>query len=439
MSVSLACAAGLTAPAAAEGRLSVLLVAYQCGPGMGSVSQIGWEWFRGLARRHDVTLVTHARNRAAIEAAGQPAASVIYVDTEWFAGPLYRLSRRLFPRSEHAVFTLSQLDWFVFDAQAVRLLRQRLREGAPWQLVHVATPVTTVAPTRLHALGLPVVRGPLNCGLGVPAGFAAEMKADSMSLARLRLLPRLLEAGLGSLRRSAAVLVATAATREAVPAAARGRCIPMLENAVDLARFTAAPALPPAGPGQPLRLCFVGRLVAVKALPLLLRAMASVRAQGLDVRLEVAGDGPMGPAWRAEASALGLDDAVAWLGALDGAAVAALMRRSHALCLPSVRESGGAVLLEAMACARPVIAVDYGGPAEVVDDEVGRKVPATGPRAAVAGLESALRDLFAHPAAWAARGQAARRRVEQVHTWPARIEAAERLYRQVLGRARQAA
>ena len=68
---------------------SVLLVAYQCGPGMGSVSQIGWQWFTGMAARREVCLVTHERNRAAIEAApDRPAgARVIYIDTEWFAGP----------------------------------------------------------------------------------------------------------------------------------------------------------------------------------------------------------------------------------------------------------------------------------------------------------------------------------------------------------------
>jgi len=52
---------------------------------------------------------------------------------------------------------------------------------------------------------------------------------------------------------------------------------------------------------------------------------------------------------------------------------AAEMARCHVFCLPSVRESGGAVLLEAMACARPVIAVGFGGPAEIVDDAVGSR------------------------------------------------------------------
>src|SRR6185503_9918067 len=84
----------------------VLLAAYQCGPGMGSVSQIGWEWYSRLSRRVAVTLITHIRNREALEAAGAPFndSEIIYIDTEWFAGPLYRLAKKIFPASEHSVF-----------------------------------------------------------------------------------------------------------------------------------------------------------------------------------------------------------------------------------------------------------------------------------------------------------------------------------------------
>ena len=100
----------------------ILLVAYQCGPGMGSVSQIGWEWYARLSRECAVTLVTHVRNREALSQAQAPlpGSEIIYVDTEWFAGPLYRLARRIFPRSEHAVFMVSSLDYFVFDYAAYR-------------------------------------------------------------------------------------------------------------------------------------------------------------------------------------------------------------------------------------------------------------------------------------------------------------------------------
>jgi hypothetical protein len=72
---------------------------------MGSVSQIGWEWYSRLSRRIPVTLVTHIRNRAALERAGAPlpGSEVRFIDTEWFAGPLYRIASKIFPNSQHSV------------------------------------------------------------------------------------------------------------------------------------------------------------------------------------------------------------------------------------------------------------------------------------------------------------------------------------------------
>jgi glycosyltransferase involved in cell wall biosynthesis len=418
----------------ATAKAELLLVAYQCGPGLGSVSQLGWQWFTGLAARRAVCLVTHVRNRSVIEAAPDrpDGARVVYIDTEWFAGPLYRLARRLFPKSEHAVFMLSQLDWFVFDAVALRTLRRERAAGAPWRLLHLATPVTVSAPTRLHRLGLPVVRGPLNCGLPVPPGFEALMRDDAIGLARLRVLPRLVEAVFGSLRGSAAVLVATAATRAALPRDLRAGAVAMVENAVDPDRFTPAPPPPPPGPDRPLRLSFVGRLVPVKALPLLLEAMARLRAEGLPVQLDVVGDGPMAGPWRDAATALGVAAQVQWHGARDAAGVARVVQASHVFCLPSVRESGGAVLLEAMACARPVIGMDFGGPAEVVDDGVGWALPMPDRATAVAGLVDALRQAHTRPDEAARRGLRARERVLARHTWAAKLDAAEALYASVL-------
>jgi glycosyltransferase involved in cell wall biosynthesis len=85
-----------------------------------------------------------------------------------------------------------------------------------------------------------------------------------------------------------------------------------------------------------------------------------------------------------------------------------------------------------MACARPVIGMDFGGPAELVDDAVGWKVAMPDEATAVDGIAQALRDVVQRPADAAERGLRARRRVLDQHTWAARIGAAEAIYAQVL-------
>ena len=97
-----------------------------------------------------------------------------------------------------------------------------------------------------------------------------------------------------------------------------------------------------------------------------------------------------------------------------------------------MRESGGAVLLEAMACARPVTAVAFGGPAEIVDEAVGRALPDSGREAVVSGLIDVFREIIAQPDAWRARGEEGLRRARERYGWEAKVEAAVALYRRLL-------
>ncbi len=411
----------------------VLLSAYQCGPGMGSVSQIGWEWYSRLAARTPVTLVTHVRNRAALEGAGSPipGSEIIFIDTEWFAGPLYRFAKKVFPKSEHSVFLVSSLDFFVYDRDALRLLRKRIKRGERWDIVHQVTPLTTAAPTRLHRLGAPTILGPLNSGLGSPPGFIDVMKKESGWLYPIRNLGTWVDALIGSTRNAAALLTATRATVESIPERYRHLCVQMLENGVDLGRFHAEPW--PAAPSKanPLKVMFVGRLVPFKALPLLLEAVARLR-DDWPIELRVIGEGPMDAEWKKDATGFGLNGEVKFVGARSLDDVAIEMRAAHVLCLPSIRESGGAVLLEAMASSRPVVAVDFGGPAEIVDDGVGRAVPADSQESVIGGFADALRDIVSHPDRWRKRGETGRRIAEERYSWEAKIDAAMVLYKQVL-------
>lgn len=415
-------------------RRPIVLAAYQCAPGQGSVSQIGWEWASRLARQRPILLLTHVRNRSAIEAAGSLAtgSEIRYIDTEWFAGPLFRLARRLFPRSEHGVFLIASLDFFLYDWLALRELRRDLRRGQQFELVHVVTPVTLAAPTRLHRAGLPLVRGPLNCGLHSPPGFAEQLDDESPWLIRLRELPRLLDGLFGSTRRAGLVLAATEATRRAVPSRHHGKIRRMLENGIDLEHFEAAPWPAPPADDQALEVLFVGRMIRLKGVDLLLRAVKRVQASRRPLRVTLVGDGPARSEWQTLARDLGLSQSVRFTGALDRDGVARAMHNCHVFCLPSVRESGGAVLLEAMASARPVIALDHGGPAELVDDAVGKAISLDHPDQVIEDLARTLASIFTQPEHWRACGLTGREKVERTWSWESKVHAAETLYHELV-------
>jgi len=146
----------------------------------------------------------------------------------------------------------------------------------------------------------------------------------------------------------------------------------------------------------------------------------------------VVGDGPLSGDLRVMADIPELQGHVNFTGNLNLDGVARHMAECHVFCLPSIRESGGAVLLEAMASVRPVIALDFGGPAEIVDDAVGRLLPMRSHEQVVEDLVNTLREVVSQPEIWKQRGLNGRQRVVSEYSWPAKIEAAKTLYQQVL-------
>lgn len=157
---------------------------------------------------------------------------------------------------------------------------------------------------------------------------------------------------------------------------------------------------------------FVGRLDAVKGVPLLLEAFATVRARHPDARLTIAGDGPARARLEARTLALGLSGVVRFAGYLDEPAVARLLESADMLVLPSFAEGLPVVLMEAFASRIPVIATQVAGVPELVQDGISGFIVPPGD---VDSLADRLDRLLSDPALCARMGQAGRARVEVEH------------------------
>ena len=148
-------------------------------------------------------------------------------------------------------------------------------------------------------------------------------------------------------------------------------------NGVDMERFTPHGPLPADVPwrsanSKPFVFGTIGRLDAIKNQRGLLDAFAQLTAvpDALPrerLRLIIAGGGPLADDLRAHAERLGISDLVWFPGPRND--VPELLRACDVFVLPSMNEGISNTILEAMACARPVIAGRVGGNPELVEDE----------------------------------------------------------------------
>lgn len=98
-----------------------------------------------------------------------------------------------------------------------------------------------------------------------------------------------------------------------------------------------------------------GRLVDAKGWPELLGALVDVQRDIPDCELVIAGDGPQRAAYQAMAQALGLSN-VFFIGARPPAELVAWYAAADVFVFPTLRDTFGAVLVEAIACGTPVVA-----------------------------------------------------------------------------------
>ncbi len=135
---------------------------------------------------------------------------------------------------------------------------------------------------------------------------------------------------------------------------------------------------PQSGRPASQNLVFIGRMSAVKGVPVLLNAMAGVVANVPEARLVMIGDGPDRAALEQDVRVAGLDGIVDFVGYKSQDEVAQILAQSDALVLPSFAEGVPVVLMEAMAAGLPVVATRIAGIPELVEDGISGFVVAPG-------------------------------------------------------------
>ncbi len=135
---------------------------------------------------------------------------------------------------------------------------------------------------------------------------------------------------------------------------------------------------------------YVGRLVAEKGVPVLLKACSLLGKRGMSFRLKIVGDGMERRRLEALASSLGLSAQVEFLGSTAVENIPDLLRDAVAVVMPSIWEDvAPLVAYEQLMHGHLVIASDVGGLGEIVDD-VGLKFPPGDAEALAACMWSAL-------------------------------------------------
>ncbi|PSB51127.1 group 1 glycosyl transferase [filamentous cyanobacterium Phorm 6] len=410
--------------------MRIVLVAQNASATFSGESLLPVNYFRILrSRQIETWLVTHARTQAELEALfPEECDRMHFVPDTWLHRLLNNCGKFIPARVNEFTFGLLS---HLYTQMLQRRIVRRLVSEHEIDVVHEPTPVSAKIPSLMFGLGAPVAIGPMNTAVKFPVAFRSRQNRSVDILMAIgyqcvdffnRIFPGKIQAE--------TLMVANDRTKQALPTGVQGKIIELVENGVDFSVWRSDSSLSKAATEQ-VHFVFLGRLIDWKAVDLLLEAFVAVVAQTNAV-LEIIGDGDIRGELEAQTARLGIDSSVVFSGWLSQEQCALKMQQADAMVFPSLREPGGAVVMEAMAVGLPVIATNWGGPADYLNSTCGILVEPDSREGFVKGLTEAMLRLAHSPELRQSMGSAGYSRVRELFDWERKVDRMIEIYQQTI-------
>lgn len=351
--------------------MKILISAYACAPNHGSEHGIGWNWATEATRLgHDVwALVSSAHRNSISDSCGNnPEFSRLrWVFPVVYGWPLRQATEPKWERTYNTLWQLSAL-------RHARLLHQQIN----FDLIHHLTWGGVRAPTFLGAVGAPLIVGPTGGGETAPAALRAGFHARGKIVEKIRdfsnatiTLNPLVRPGLTA---ASAIFIKTEETRYILNERMQRKAHKFSELTLRDQDIGA----PRSHLRRPPRLLYAGRLLYWKGVHIAIQAFAQILHHCPDANLTIVGNGPEEARLKSDAVRLGLENNITFIPRLPQNEFFSLYDTHDIFIFPSLHDSSGGVVVEALSRGMAVVCLDLGGPAVIANNDCASIVTTTG-------------------------------------------------------------
>jgi len=346
--------------------MKILLSAFSCRPNSGSERGVGWHWALEIAKLgHEVWVLTHPKHQAAIEEAtlDDLAEQMHFI--------YYQIPSRLgkWWKGEPGIY----LYYLLWQWGAYSFIKP-IHVQQHFDLVHHITFGGIRTPSFMGGLGIPFILGPIGGGERAPwrlrfgyslrGWFIDTLHDISNAWIKISPLIRL------TFRQAKVIYVRSSHIRQLIPKKFRTKT--QLYLGIGL---TEQPKIKHNN-ANTFQILYAGRFLHWKGMHLGFAAFKHLLKTEPKARLTLVGDGNDAKRWQHLIEHLGLQKHIDWISTISQAKLFHLYSQYDVFLFPSLRDSAGMVVLEAMAYGLPVICLDLGGPSMMVDSSCGRVIAA---------------------------------------------------------------
>lgn len=386
----------------------------------------GWRLVQQLNRFYDLWVITHSYNRKgvlrALKEGEEQRVQFHFIQLPSWLGFLYKFGFG------------ERIYYYLWQIRALTIAR-RLHHKIHFDAAHHLTFGNDWMPTFIGALmPVPFIWGPLGGGQRTPRGlvkeyslygrFAEKVRNGAQWLGRRDYFRR------RCLKRARYVLVCNRETQAKIPSKYEHKIHLFPVNGVSLEDIESNSVV--RNSPQAFRILTSGRFHRLKGFALALKAFARFSEKFPDSEFVLIGNGPEELRLKRLACNLGLSEKVVNYPWLQRQELLEEMRSSDVVLFPSFRDGGGAVVVEAMACGKPVVCLDTGGPGFHIQKEWGIKIAPKNPEHVVQEMAKALECLYENKDLRRKMGEAAQQRAKEFYLWDKLGEQLQRIYEQAL-------
>jgi alpha-maltose-1-phosphate synthase len=402
-------------------QLKILIVCEHASNKFGGEAMLPFKYFHYLQKQnHDVYLLTHTRTRNSFDG----MRNIYFIPDTKLHIVMYKLSKYLPDRV--ALLTTGIFSQFITQIYQWVYAR-RIIKSKNIDIIHEPAPVSPKQTSMMFGLGVPVIIGPMNGGINFPKSFKYMAgNVESFIQAIVRFLSHIFNILIPGKLLASRLIVANPRTKSALPFLHLGQVIQIVENAADQVSEKHNQKAVVADSSVKTRVLYVGRLVDWKAVDILFDVFANLDNT---IHLDIVGDGPDMTKLMHQAKDL---ENVTFHGWVEHAIIHQVYDQADIFVLPSVRECGGAVILEAMARGVPAIATDWGGPADYIAEGTGYLIKPTSRDYMVEAFKQHIEMLANDPKSRRLMGNKAKAHIVEHFLWESKIKQMIQLYHEVI-------
>jgi glycosyltransferase involved in cell wall biosynthesis len=353
--------------------MRILLSSYWCSADHGSEQGVGWNFTEQLALQgHEVIVITQEAKSAVEEKYSKEAyPNITFI---YFSIPSW-LKKLIF----RGTGPLAHLHYSIWQVYAYFFLKKYLSH-TDIDLIHHITLGVFRTPVFLGKLGKPFIFGPVGGGEASTPQLQKNLPMKFKRLEKLRHLVNLTVL-INPLcwipfRDAQLVLLKTSDNLKYIPKRYHHKCKVSLE--IGISSTLIKPIEHVQHHKQNFKILFAGRLEYWKGVHLAIKTYTQVLKEFPNTTFSIIGSGSDESWIKQVAVQEDVIDKINWLPRVPQKTLFEMYSQYDILLFPSLHDSSGGVVIEALAHGLPVVCLDLGGPKEIVDESCGSIIPTYG-------------------------------------------------------------